>query len=111
MACSPKSPDTLWPLSYQGLLTGTLKVKCSILNGQAALYPADQLRFLHVRDHQPVLCSCHGYINKGYEVLPRFLCRVEMIDTNQIDQVKIQAFGAVNADEGYPVRGDVIHLL
>jgi hypothetical protein len=46
----------------------SVSLNCSASNGQALLDSADQFSFLHVRDHHPVLRSCHSHINKRDEV-------------------------------------------
>jgi len=74
----------------------------------AVFHAGYQFRFFHVGDDQPVPGAGHGHIDKGYECILRCCSRADMIDTDEVNQFKIQPFvyenGVETINAGFPVQ-------
>ena len=51
-----------------------------------------------------------GHIKKPDQPLPGFVRGDDPVNPNQINQVEVQSLGAVDADQGDPVGGDIKKL-
>jgi hypothetical protein len=78
---------------------------------QASLKPGYKFRFLHIGDDQPVFGPGDGHIKKPHQPFSGFISRNEPIHPNQVNQIEVQPLGAVDADQGNPVGGDVKKFL
>jgi len=79
--------------------------------GQAGLETGDKLRFLHIRDHQSVFGPCDGHVDKPRQPVFGLVRGNDPLRAHQVDQVEVQAFGAVDAYERHPIGGEVEELL
>lgn len=80
-------------------------------NNLTSLYSGNKLRFLYKRNHQPILGPGNGHINKPDQPFTGFIGGNDPVHAHQVHQVKVQPLGAMDADQGYLVDGDIKKLL
>jgi len=52
-----------------------------------------------------------GHVKEPYQSVTGLVRGDDLVRAHHVDQVEVQALGAVNADQGYPVGGDVEEFL